>query len=105
MILGPSGQNIYPEEIEQKLNNMPFVSESLVIDAGEGKLKALIYPDLDEARLEGLTRDQIRERLEQNIAELNPKLEAYSRISSMKMMDEEFEKTPKRSIKRFLYTK
>lgn len=105
MILGPSGQNIYPEEIEQKLNNMPMVAESLVIDSGDGKLMALIYPDLDEAQREGLTRDQIRERLNQDIVELNPTLEAYSRISSMKMMDEEFEKTPKRSIKRYLYTK
>lgn len=105
MILGPSGQNIYPEEIEQKLNNMPLVAESLVIDAGEGKLMALIYPDLDEAQREGLGREQVRERLNQDIAELNPTLEAYSRISSMKMMDEEFEKTPKRSIKRYLYTK
>ena len=105
MILGPSGQNIYPEEIEQKLNNMPFVSESLIIDAGEGKLKALIYPDLDEAQREGLSRAEIRERMEQNITELNPQLEAYSRISALKIMDEEFEKTPKRSIKRYLYTK
>lgn len=105
MILGPNGQNIYPEEIEQKLNNMPLVAESLIIDAGEGKLMALIYPDLDEAQREGLTRDQIKERLNQDIAELNPTLEAYSRISSMKVMDEEFEKTPKRSIKRYLYTK
>lgn len=105
MILGPSGQNIYPEEIEQKLNNMPFVSESLIIDAGEGKLKALIYPDLDEAQREGLSRAEIRERMEQNITELNPQLEAYSRISALKIMDEEFEKTPKRSIKRYLYTR
>ncbi len=105
MILGPNGQNIYPEEIEQKLNNMPMVAESLIIDSGEGKLMALIYPDLDEAQREGLSREQVRERLNQNIAELNPTLEAYSRISSMKVMDEEFEKTPKRSIKRYLYTK
>ncbi len=105
MILGPSGQNIYPEEIEQKLNNMPFVSESLVIDAGEGKLKALIYPDFDEASREGLGLQAVRERMEQNIAELNPQLEAYSRISALKIMDVEFEKTPKRSIKRYLYTK
>lgn len=105
MILGPNGQNIYPEEIEQKINNMPLVAESLVVDAGEGKLKALIYPDLDEAQREGLSREQIKEQIDKDIAELNPLLESYSRISSVKMMDEEFEKTPKRSIKRYLYTK
>lgn len=105
MILGPNGQNIYPEEIEQKINNMPLVAESLVVDAGEGKLKALIYPDLDEAQREGLSREQIKEQIDKDIAELNPMLESYSRISSVKMMDEEFEKTPKRSIKRYLYTK
>ena len=105
MILGPNGQNIYPEEIEQKLNNLPLVAESLVIDAGEGKLKALIYPDYDEAQRAGLSGDQVREEIEKEIAELNPTLENYSRISSIKLMDEEFEKTPKRSIKRYLYTK
>lgn len=105
MILGPNGQNIYPEEIEQKINNLPLVAESLVVDAGEGKLKALIYPDLDEAQREGLGREQIKEQIDKDIAELNPLLESYSRISSVKMMDEEFEKTPKRSIKRYLYTK
>ena len=105
MILGPNGQNIYPEEIEQKINNLPLVAESLVVDAGEGKLKALIYPDLDEAQREGLSREQIKEQIDKDIAELNPLLESYSRISSVKMMDEEFEKTPKRSIKRYLYTK
>lgn len=104
MILGPSGQNIYPEEIEQKINNMPLVAESLVIDAGEGKLQALIYPDLDEVRKEGLTQEQIRERLQTEIDEVNALLETYSRISSLKVMSEEFEKTPKRSIKRYLYT-
>lgn len=104
MILGPNGQNIYPEEIEQKLNNMPYVGESLVIDAGEGRLKALIYPDLDEARRDGLDRAQVQERIRQDIAELNPTLESYCRIQSIKFIDEEFEKTPKRSIKRYLYT-
>ncbi|MBD5327215.1 MAG: AMP-binding protein [Bacteroides sp.] len=104
MILGPAGQNIYPEEIEQKLNNMPYVGESLVIDSGEGRLKALIYPDFDEARRDGLDRAQVQERIRQDVAELNPSLESYSRIQSIKFMDEEFEKTPKRSIKRYLYT-
>lgn len=104
MILGPNGQNIYPEEIEQKINNLPLVAESLVIDAGEGKLTALIYPDLDEARREGVGRDELLPRINQEIAELNPTLEVYSRVSSIKLMSEEFEKTPKRSIKRYLYT-
>ena len=104
MILGPSGQNIYPEEIEQKLNNMPLVAESLIVDSGEGRLQALIYPDLDEVRKEGLNQEQIRERLQKDIDEVNSGLEAYSRISSLKIMSEEFEKTPKRSIKRYLYT-
>ncbi len=104
MILGPAGQNIYPEEIEQKINNIPYVGESLVIDAGEGRLKALIYPDLDEARRDGLDRNQVQEKIRQDIAELNPTLESYSRIQSIKFIDEEFEKTPKRSIKRYLYT-
>lgn len=104
MILGPNGQNIYPEEIEQKINNIPYVAESLVIDAGEGRLKALIYPDLDEAQRDGLSRDQVQERINHDITELNPSLESYSRISSVRFMNEEFEKTPKRSIKRYLYT-
>lgn len=104
MILGPAGQNIYPEEIEQKINNLPYVAESLVVDAGEGKLKALIYPNLDEARADGLTAAQVQERIRQDIAELNPTLESYCRIQSIKFLNEEFEKTPKRSIKRYLYT-
>ena len=104
MILGPSGQNIYPEEIEQKLNNMPLVAESLVVDSGDGRLQALIYPDLEEVRKEGMTQDQIRDLLQKSIDEVNDSLESYSRISSLKVMSEEFEKTPKRSIKRYLYT-
>lgn len=105
MILGPSGQNIYPEEIEQKLNNMPYVSESLVIDAGGGKLEALIHPDYDLAAKEGISDQQLAEIMQQNIEKLNPELPAYSKVASMKVMTEEFEKTPKRSIKRYLYTK
>jgi long-chain acyl-CoA synthetase len=104
MILGPSGQNIYPEEIEQKLNNMPLVAESLVIDSGEGRLCALIVPDKDAAEAEGLSDADIRKQLDADISELNTKLESYSKISSMRVMAEEFEKTPKHSIKRFLYT-
>lgn len=102
MILGPSGQNIYPEEIEQKLNNLPYVSESLIIDE-EGKLVALIYPDYDSAGKEGLDSTAIDRIMEQNIETLNRELPGYSKVSRFKIFLEEFEKTPKRSIKRFLY--
>ena len=103
MILGPSGQNIYPEEIEDQLNTMNFVSESLVIDAGEGRLEALIYPDFEAADAEGLGLAQLTEMMEQNRVALNAALPGYSQITRVKVMTEEFEKTPKRSIKRFLY--
>lgn len=102
MILGPSGQNIYPEEIEQKINNMPYVAESLVID-DHGKLVALIVPDMDAAAAKGLKSGDIEKIMDQNIREVNKNLEAYSRLGSHRLMDKEFEKTPKRSIKRFLY--
>lgn len=103
MILGPSGQNIYPEEIEQQLNNMPYVAESLVIDK-DGRLVALIHPDFDNATRVGLDGDGIEQKMRENIAQLNSELPAYSQISDFKLFEEEFEKTPKRSIKRFLYT-
>lgn len=102
MILGPSGQNIYPEEIEQKLNSMLYVAESLVID-DNNKLVALIYPDFDTAHKAGLDDRQIEEQMNRNIEQLNDELPAYSRVSRMRMLNEEFEKTPKRSIKRYLY--
>lgn len=102
MILGPSGQNIYPEEIEQKLNNLPFVNESLVIE-DEGKLVALIHPDFDSAVKEGHDRDAIVKIMDDNIVALNKELPAYSKVARHKIFEEEFEKTPKRSIKRYLY--
>lgn len=102
MILGPSGQNIYPEEIEQKLNSMLYVAESLVVD-DDNKLVALIYPDFDTAHKAGLDDRQIEQQMNRNIEQLNDELPAYSRVSRMRMMHEEFEKTPKRSIKRYLY--
>ena len=102
MILGPSGQNIYPEEIEQKLNSMLYVAESLVVDQ-DGKLVALVYPDFDTAHDAGLSDEDIEKQLQQNVDELNKNLPAYSHISRVRMMHEEFEKTPKRSIKRYLY--
>ena len=105
MILGPSGQNIYPEEIEQRLNNLPYVAESIVIDAGEGKLEALIHPDLDTAEKQGMTDAQIEQQMNDNIRQLNTELPSYSKIQSMRIFQDEFEKTPKRSIKRYLYMK
>ncbi|MDE6109284.1 MAG: AMP-binding protein [Muribaculaceae bacterium] len=102
MILGPSGQNIYPEEIEQKLNSMLYVAESLVVDE-DGKLVALVYPEFDAAHEAGLTDEDIEKQMQQNVDELNKELPAYSHISRMRLMHEEFEKTPKRSIKRYLY--
>jgi len=102
MILGPSGQNIYPEEIEQKINNLPYVNESLVIEE-EGKLVALIYPDYESARGAGIPAEQLEPMMEQNIRQLNPDLPSYSQISRVRIHHEEFEKTPKRSIKRYLY--
>ncbi|MDE6491416.1 MAG: AMP-binding protein, partial [Muribaculaceae bacterium] len=103
MILGPSGQNIYPEEIEQLLNNMPYVNESLVID-DNGSLAALIYPDIDTATREGIALPRLETMMEENVRLLNKELPAYSQIKKVKVFHEEFEKTPKRSIKRYLYT-
>ena len=103
MILGPSGQNIYPEEIEQILNNLPFVSESLIVSNADHQLEALIYPDYELATKEGLSEEQIAEQMEQNLKQLNAELPAYSRVSKITIRKDEFEKTPKRSIKRYLY--
>ncbi len=102
MILGPSGQNIYPEEIEQALNNMPYVCESVVIDES-GKLVALIYPDFENSAKEGISERELQGMMEENRILLNKELPAYSQIVKVKIMSEEFEKTPKRSIKRYLY--
>lgn len=102
MILGPSGQNIYPEEIELQLNAMPYVGESLIIE-NDGKLIALIYPDLENAKHQNISDNEITDIMRQNISKLNEVLPAYSHIADLKIMHEEFEKTPKRSIKRYLY--
>ncbi len=102
MLLTASGQNIYPEEIEARLNNMPYVNESLVI-LKENKLVALIYPDMDDALSHGLSKKQLEEALDQNRIELNKVLPAYAQITHVKLYPEEFEKTAKKSIKRFLY--
>ena len=102
MLLTASGQNIYPEEIEARLNNMPFINESLVI-LKDNKLVALIYPDNEEAFAQRLAKRQLEEAIETNRVELNKQLPAYSQITHVKLYPEEFEKTAKKSIKRFLY--
>lgn len=103
LILGPSGQNIYPEEIEERLNNFPYVAESLIIQQANGKLAALVYPDADAVSAENLNEDALIKVMEDNRVELNKVLPSYSQISTIKIYPEEFEKTPKKSIKRFLY--
>ena len=102
MLLTSSGQNIYPEELESKLNNMPYISESLVV-LQQDKLVALIYPDFDEAFAHGLQQADIEKIMEKNRRELNLQLPNYCQISKIKIHFEEFEKTAKKSIKRFLY--
>lgn len=102
MLLTASGQNIYPEEIEARLNNMPFVNESLVILAGD-KLIALVYPDNEEAFAQGMDKKALEAAIEVNRTELNKILPAYSQITRIKLYPEELEKTAKKSIKRFLY--
>ncbi len=103
MLLGSNGQNIYPEEIESKINSLPYVLESIVYDK-ESRLFALIVPDRQAIEQEGLTVDQGWERIEKSRSELNAQVGTYEKITAFVRHDEEFEKTPKRSIKRFLYT-
>jgi len=102
MLLGASGQNIYPEEIEDKLNSMTLVVESIVVQRDQ-KLVALVHPDLDEARNLGFTHEDLEGIMEQNRNGLNQMLPAYEKISEIEIYDEEFAKTPKKSIKRYLY--
>jgi long-chain acyl-CoA synthetase len=102
MLLGPNGQNIYPEEIEAQINNLPYVQESLVIEQ-DGKLIALIFPDFDAADKDGIPTSNLEKIMEENRHLVNKALPAYCQIVKVKLYPEEFEKTPKRSIKRFLY--
>jgi len=102
MLLGSNGQNIYPEEIEDKLNSMTMVTESVVVQDGD-KLVGLVFPDFDEAKNLGLNNDDLVNLMEQNRQQLNAILPAYSKLSSIEIHTEEFEKTPKKSIKRFKY--
>lgn len=102
MILGPSGQNIYPEEIENKLNHLPFVAESIVVER-DGRLVALVYPDEEAARHAHLPKEKIDSLMDYNLVTLNRELPGYSKVSSIELREEPFEKTPKQSIKRYLY--
>ena len=102
MLLGSNGQNIYPEEIEDKLNSLPLISECLVVQRGE-KLVGLVYPDLEEAKELGLNDADIKNLMEENRKKLNELTPAYCKLSDIEILNEEFIKTPKRSIKRYLY--
>ena len=103
MLLSANGQNIYPEEIEDKLNSLALVAESVVVQKGD-KLIALVHPDYDEAQTLNLGTNELADVMEQNRQELNTMIPAYSKVSEIRIHEEEFEKTPKKSIKRFLYT-
>ncbi len=103
MILTASGQNVYPEEIESKLNNMPYVMESLIVER-DGKIVGLVYPDYDKMDTDGMTRDKLPEVMEEVRKDLNKLLAPYEQVAKIQLFANEFEKTPKRSIKRFLYT-
>ena len=102
MILGPSGQNIYPEEIEAVINNVTYVVDSLVIE-DNGGLTALIYPDYHQAELDGMSRSDLEKRLRDALPEINKEVPNYAKIKDIEFMPEDFERTPKRSIKRYLY--
>ena len=102
MLLGSNGQNIYPEEIEDKLNSMAMVSECVVVQKGD-QLVGLVYPDMEETENMGFSREDLENIMEQNRQELNAVLPPFSKLSAIVLRDEEFEKTPKKSIKRYLY--
>ena len=102
MLLSANGQNVYPEEIEDKLNSMAMVSESIVVQRGD-KFFAIVHPDYDEARNMGFTDEDLVNIMEQNRQELNASIPAYSKVSGIEIHKEEFAKTPKKSIKRYLY--
>jgi long-chain acyl-CoA synthetase len=103
MLLGANGQNIYPEEIEDKLSTLPLVAECVVIQKGE-KIYGLVYPDPDKVKELGLSADNVKDVMDENRKLLNTQIPAYEQLAGIKVMDKEFEKTPKKSIKRYLYT-
>ena len=102
MLLGANGQNIYPEEIEDKLNSLPYVIESVVVQRGE-KLYGLVFPDYDEANKQGISDEDLKKLMEENRQQLNQVVPPYSKVVAFELVKEEFEKTPKKSIKRFMY--
>ena len=102
MLLGANGQNVYPEEIEDKLNSMAMVSESVIVQRGD-KLVALVHPDMDEVAAMGFSTQELENIMEQNRQELNRQLPVYSKLQAFELQEEEFKKTPKKSIKRYLY--
>lgn len=102
MILGPSGQNIYPEEVEAVLDARTYIMESLVIE-DKGGLTALVYPDYDQGAQDGMDQEAFVKFIESTLAEINKELPAYSRLARIEVMSEPFERTPKKSIKRYLY--
>ena len=102
MLLSSNGQNIYPEEIEDQLNSLPMVMESVVVQRGD-KLAALVHPDFEEAKTMGLSTDDLQKLMEENLTTINAELPAYSKITEIEIHEDEFEKTPKKSIKRYLY--
>ncbi len=102
MILGPSGQNIYPEELEAMINNVLYVVDSLVIE-DNGGLTALIYPDFRQGELDGMSREELEERISSGLPEINKRLPGYAQIRKIEFMPEDFERTPKKSIKRYIY--
>ena len=102
MLLGPSGQNIYPEEIEARLANLPYISEAVVLMNNDHRLEALVYPDMDQARTDGV-EGRLEEIMEENRRAVNQQMASYQALLKIRLHDTEFEKTPKRSIKRFLY--
>ena len=103
MILSASGQNIYPEEIEAKLNNMPYVNESLIVERGKG-LTALVYPDYEQMDADSVDMGRLRELMEHNRTDLNSLVAPYEKVDHIQLVPHEFEKTPKKSIKRYLYS-
>ena len=103
MILSGSGQNIYPEEIEAKLNNMPYVNESLIVERGKG-LTAIVYPDYERMDADGVEVGQLPELMERNRVELNSLVAPYEKVAYVQLIPHEFEKTPIKSIKRYLYS-
>ena len=102
MILGPSGQNIYPEEVETVINSQPYVVDSLVVE-DDGGLTALIYPDFAQGLKDGMNQDAFVKYMEGTLSELNKELPNYAKLKKIEVMSEDFERTPKKSIKRYLY--